>query len=78
MGDIKNWLIGGGFMIAWGVTLGFLEWRASVHANEAIVGAGYASPAAVEANAESIRDLEKATEKMDDKVERIVQILLEE
>ena len=78
MGDIKNWLIGGGFMIAWGVTLGFLEWRASVHAEEAIVGAGFASPSAVEANAESIRDLEKEADKLDDKIERIVQILLEE
>lgn len=78
MDNMKNWLLGGGFVVIWGITLGFLEWRAAVHADQAIVGAGFASPAAVEANKESIRDLEKEADKMDEKIERIVQILLEE
>lgn len=78
MDNMKNWLLGGGFVVVWGITLGFLDWRSSVHADRAIVDAGFASPERVEANAESIRDLERASDKMDEKIERIVQILLEE
>lgn len=33
---IKNFVIGGGLVIAWGMTLGFLDWRAQVHVATAL------------------------------------------
>lgn len=75
---IKGFVLGGGLLFIWGVTLGFLEWRAAVHADDAIVNAGFASPANVAANAESIKDLERDAEKLDVKIEKIVDILLED
>ena len=46
-------------------------------ANEEIDAAGIVSPADVAANTESITDLEKTQDKLDSKIERIVDILLE-
>ena len=76
--SLKNWLLGGGFVIVWGMTLGFLEWRASVHADQAITDAGMVNPADVAANKESIKDLEDRADRLDNKIERIVDILLED
>lgn len=33
---IKNFVIGGGLVLVWAITLGFLDWRASVHADTAV------------------------------------------
>lgn len=33
---VKNFVIGGGLVLAWAVTLGFLDWRASVYVTEKI------------------------------------------
>ncbi len=33
---IKNFVIGGGLVLVWAVTLGFLDWRAQVYANKAV------------------------------------------
>ena len=43
-----------------------------------LTNAGMVSPATVAANTESIEDLEKQAEKLDNKIERIIDILLEE
>lgn len=56
----------------------YLEWRIDVNQREQLAAAELASPADVAANTESIEDLEKADERMDGKIERIVDILLEE
>ena len=31
---VKNFVIGGGLILVWGITLGFLDWRAQVHASD--------------------------------------------
>lgn len=31
---VKNFVIGGGLVLVWGITLGFLEWRSSVNSSE--------------------------------------------
>ena len=31
---IKNFVFGGGLLLAWAITLGFLDWRAEHHARE--------------------------------------------
>ena len=74
---LKNFILGGGMALIWVMTLGFLDWRSSVHADNALKAAGLVSPALVEANTESIKDLEKNHDKLDGKIERIVDILLE-
>ncbi len=78
MNKVTGWILGGGFAVIWAMTLGFLDWRASVHASDAITAASMVNPADVEANAESIKDLEANQEKLENKIERIVDILLEE
>jgi len=75
---IRNWLLGGGLVLVWAMTLGFLDWRASVHATKAITESSMVDPSKVKANEESIKDLEKADDKLYDKIERIVDILLED
>lgn len=47
-------------------------------AKDEIVAAGVANTAAVDANSESIKDLEGNFNKLDNKIERIVDILLED
>ena len=33
---IKNFVLGGGLVLVWAVTLGFLDWRAQVYAREEV------------------------------------------
>ncbi len=33
---IKNFVLGTGLVLAWGITLGFLDWRAQVHVANAL------------------------------------------
>lgn len=72
----------GGLLAVLGVCFvlaaGYLEWRIDVNQRAQLAAADLASPAAVEANTESIEDLETADLRMDGKIERIVDILLEE
>ncbi len=56
---------------------GYMEWRISSNVTAAFKAASLVNPADVEANAESIKDLEEYTDKLDSKIERIVDILLE-
>jgi len=65
-----------------GIVLGigsgaYLEWRISSNVSAAFKAASLVDPADVAANTESIKDLEKDAEKLDSKIERIVDILLE-
>ena len=55
----------------------FVEYRIGKNVDEAFKAADMINPADVAANTESIEDLEKESEKLDDKIERIVDILLE-
>ena len=64
MKEWKNWFIGGGFAVGWAMTLGFLDWRASVHASNALKEAGIVPEEKITAmeddideNAEDIDDL---------------------
>ena len=72
----------GGLLAVLGVCFvigaGYLEWRIDVNQREQLAQADLASPADVAANTESIDDLEQADLRMDGKIERIVDILLEE
>ena len=54
------------------------EWRIMANVSAAFTEAGLVDPADVKANTESIEDLEKSQDKLDNKIERIVDILLEE
>ena len=56
----------------------YMEYRIGKNVNDAFKAASLVNPAVVEANTESIEDLEKEAEKLDSKIERIVDILLEE
>ena len=72
----------GGVLVIVGVVAallaGYNEWRISVAVTAQFEAASLVNPASVEANTESINDLEKADERMDSKIERIVDILLED
>lgn len=72
----------GGLLAVLGVCFvigaGYLEWRIDVNQRSQLAEAELAKPSDVAANTESIEDLEKADERMDGKIERIVDILLEE
>ena len=63
----------------------YLEWRIQVNATEAINSAGSVTPEQLEAalkdiarNGEDIDSLEKVDERFEGKIDRIVDILLEE
>lgn len=56
----------------------YVEWRIQSNVTKAVTAAGLVDPAAVDANTESIADLEKVDDKLDSKIERIVDILLED
>ena len=63
----------------------YLEWRIQVNATAAINNAGSVTPAQLEAalkdiarNGEDIDSLEKVDERFESKIDRIVDILLEE
>lgn len=47
MEKFSKWLLGGGFIIVWGITLAFLDWRAAVHADNAVASLNIASDAKV-------------------------------
>ena len=55
----------------------YMEYRIGKNVDDAFKAADMINPADVAANTESIEDLEKESEKLDDKIERIVDILLE-
>lgn len=80
MNKLGNWLMGGGIVIVWGLTMGFIEWRASVHANNAVIQAGGVSPAQFEGLEDRVGDLEiihdKDVTRVEDKAERIATILM--
>lgn len=57
---------------------GYLEWRIAVNVNQAFTDAGTIAPHRMDAAEEDIDKLESVDEKLDTKIERIVQILLEE
>lgn len=65
-------------VLFFGLVAGYIELRLPVTVDVQLSEAGLADPAKVEANTESIKDLEKADERMDNKIERIVDILLED
>ena len=56
----------------------YMEWRIGENVTAAFKAASMVDPASVAANTESINDLEKEAEKLDNKIERIVDILLED
>jgi len=60
------------------ILAGYAEWRISVAVAAQFSAASLVSPASVAANTESIKDLEGADLRMDNKIERIVDILLED
>lgn len=60
------------------VGAGYLEWRISVAVDAKFVAAGSVAPHRVKMVEDDIIDLEKTDEKLDNKIERIVGILLEE
>jgi hypothetical protein len=83
---IKN---NGGVLVVLGVVvgigMGYLEWRIEEQAEAAINAAGSVTPEQLEsaikdilANKESIGRLEKTDERFEGKIDRIVDILLEE
>lgn len=57
---------------------GYLEWRIAVNVGDAFAAAGSVAPHRMDAAEEDIDKLESVDEKLDTKIERIVQILLEE
>lgn len=83
---IKN---NGGILVVLGVVvaigMGYLEWRIEVNTTEAINAAGAVTPDQLEnalkdilKNAEDIDDLESTDDRFEGKIDRIVDILLEE
>ena len=75
MKDAKNWIIGGGFAVIWGMTLGFLDWRASVHTAEALAAAGIVPMATITAMADDISDNENDIDDIEDRWNRLVDAL---
>ncbi len=57
---------------------GYLEWRIAVNVDAKFVAAGSVAPHRVSAIEEDVNDLEAEDVKLDNKIERIVGILLEE
>ncbi len=72
----------GGILTVLGVAVillaGYAEWRISEAVEKELAATVPASKAAVDANTESITDLEATDVRMDNKIERIVDILLED
>ena len=72
MKDMKTWLLGGGFVIVWGITLGFLDWRASVHASDALAAAGIVPEAKIESMEGDIEDNSEDIDDFEDRWNRLV------
>jgi len=65
-------------IVVFGVGAALLEWRIGVAVTAQLAATGQVSQSSVDANTESIKDLEGADLRMDNKIERIVDILLED
>ena len=57
---------------------GYLEWRIGVAVSDKFIAAGVIGPDRMTAAEDDIKDLKDRDDRLDDKIERIVQILLEE
>lgn len=79
----------GGILVLLGISFAigaaYLEWRVEANVASAVNSKGYITPAQIEvfknnqnALKEDVKKLESADEKLDGKIERIVQILLED
>ena len=72
----------GGILVVLGVALalmaGYAEWRISVAVNAKFVEAGSVEPHRMDQAEDDIDDLEKEDEKLDVKIGKIIDILLEE
>jgi hypothetical protein len=73
--SLRNWLLGGGFVVVWGITLGFLDWRASVHAANALANAGIVPEAKIAAMEGDIEKNEEDIEGIEDRWNRLVDAL---
>lgn len=71
------WLLGGGFVVIWGITLGFLEWRASVHASKALAAAGIVPKPTIEAMKDDIEENEEDIDDLTDRWNRLVDAIAE-
>ena len=78
MKDAKNWILGGGFAVIWAMTLGFLEWRASVHASDALAAAGIVPEAKIVAMEGDIEDNTDDIDDIEDRWNRLVDALAAE
>ena len=78
MKDAKNWILGGGFAVIWAMTLGFLEWRASVHASDALAAAGIVPEAKIVAMEDDIEDNTDDIDDIEDRWNRLVDALAAE
>jgi hypothetical protein len=75
MSDAKNWIIGGGFAVIWAVTLGFLDWRASVHASTALAAAGIVPVEKITAMEKDISENEDDIDEIETRWNRLVDAL---
>jgi len=75
MKKLVYWLLGGGFVVVWGITLGFLDWRASVHATQALANAGIVPEAKITAMEDDISDNKDDIGDIEDRWNRLVDAL---
>jgi len=74
-----NWaqvVVASGMLL--GVGAGYMEWRINVAVTNKFKDENIVSASEVDANKTAIVNLEKNVDKIDNKIERVVQILLEE
>jgi len=82
---VFKWLVGAGLTAVVGLLSLYMHYQIRSQVEAQLAAAGYPSSAVVDlmrkdidANTERAKDLKANAEKLDDKIERVVQILLEE
>ena len=72
MENWQKWLFGGGFIVVWGITLAFLDWRASVHAATALSNAGIVPEPTITAMQDDIGDNKQDIRTIEDRWNALV------
>ena len=80
---MKDWIsANGGILTVLGVAIvllgAYAEWRIAVAVDQKFTDAGSVAPHRMDQAEEDIKDLEAADSKLDDKISRIIDILLED